>query len=55
MFSFHITGYGCAECIRNEDKHGLKADVKYLVNEVRRGDDHRFCRLLLCFFYRRII
>jgi hypothetical protein len=34
FFSFHITGYGCKECIQNEENNGLKSDIKQIVNEV---------------------
>ncbi|CAF4527008.1 unnamed protein product [Rotaria sp. Silwood2] len=30
---FHITGYGCKECIQNEEMNGLKPDIKQIVNE----------------------
>ncbi|CAF3339350.1 unnamed protein product [Rotaria sp. Silwood1] len=30
---FHITGYGCKECIQNEEMNGLKSDIKQIVNE----------------------
>jgi aconitate hydratase len=30
---FHITGYGCKECIQNEENNGLKSDIKQIVNE----------------------
>jgi hypothetical protein len=36
--SFHITGYGCTECIENEQNNGLKYDIQQVINEVRRID-----------------
>ncbi|CAF3225119.1 unnamed protein product [Rotaria socialis] len=29
----HVTGYGCNECIQNEETNGLKPDIKQFVNE----------------------
>ncbi|CAF3990680.1 unnamed protein product [Rotaria magnacalcarata] len=30
---FRVTGYGCGECIQNEETNGLKPDIKQFVNE----------------------
>ena len=35
LLSFHVTGYGCSECMQNEENNGLNSDVQRIINEVR--------------------
>lgn len=44
FLSFRITGYGCKECIQNEESNGLKVNVKDIVNEVSiiKLNEHNF-------------